>query len=58
MACQLKRFGVRYRLIEMNLGPTTQSRALAIQARTLELLAQMGIAQEALEQGKPARAMN
>jgi 2-polyprenyl-6-methoxyphenol hydroxylase-like FAD-dependent oxidoreductase len=58
LACQLERFGIPYRIIEKNSGPTTQSRALAIQARSLELFAQMGIAQKAVEQGKRAKAVN
>ena len=58
LACQLARFGISYRIIEKNSGPTTQSRALAIQARSLELFAQMGIAQKAVEQGKRAKAVN
>lgn len=58
LACQLARFGISYRIVEKNSGPTTQSRALAIQARSLELFAQMGIAQKAVEQGKHAKAVN
>ncbi|HEX9440332.1 MAG TPA: FAD-dependent monooxygenase, partial [Roseiflexaceae bacterium] len=58
LACQFERFGIPYRIIEKNSGPTTQSRALAIQARSLELFAQLGIAQKAVEQGKRAKAVN
>jgi 2-polyprenyl-6-methoxyphenol hydroxylase-like FAD-dependent oxidoreductase len=58
LACQFERFGIPYRIIEKNSAPTTQSRALAIQARSLELFAQMGIAQKAVEQGKRAKAVN
>jgi 2-polyprenyl-6-methoxyphenol hydroxylase-like FAD-dependent oxidoreductase len=58
LACQLERFGIPYRIIEKNGGPTTQSRALAIQPRSLELFAQMGIAQKAVAQGKQAKAVN
>jgi 2-polyprenyl-6-methoxyphenol hydroxylase-like FAD-dependent oxidoreductase len=58
LACQLARFGISYRIVEKNSGPTTQSRALAIQARSLELFAQMGIAQQAVAQGKRAKAVN
>ncbi len=57
-ACQLARWGIPFRIVEKNSGPTTQSRALAIQARTLEIFAQMGIAQDAVMQGKPAKAVN
>jgi 2-polyprenyl-6-methoxyphenol hydroxylase-like FAD-dependent oxidoreductase len=58
MACQLARWGIPFRIVEKNSGPTTQSRALAIQARSLEIFAQMGIAQDAVAQGKPAKAVN
>jgi 2-polyprenyl-6-methoxyphenol hydroxylase-like FAD-dependent oxidoreductase len=58
MACQLTRFGIPCRIIEKNSGPTTQSRALAIQARSLELFSQMGIAQKAVEQGKQAKGVS
>ena len=58
MACQLTRFGIPFRIIEKNSGATTQSRALAIQARTLEIFAQIGIAQKAVEQGKRANGVN
>jgi 2-polyprenyl-6-methoxyphenol hydroxylase-like FAD-dependent oxidoreductase len=58
LACQLARFGISHRIVEKNSGPTTQSRALAIQARSLELFAQLGIAQQAVEQGKRAKAVN
>ena len=44
MACELLRHGVPCRVIEQNEGPTplTQSRALGIQARTLEALENVG----------------
>src|SRR5689334_1616161 len=58
MACQLERFGIPYRIIEKNGGPTTQSRALAIQPRTLEIFAQMDVVQTALQQGVPAKGIN
>jgi len=54
MACQLARFGVPFRIIEKNLCPTDKSKALAVQARTLEIYDQMGIAQTAVEQGQVA----
>ena len=60
MACQLARFGIPFRIIEKNSGPTTQSRALAIQARSLEVFSQMGrdVARKAVKQGKIAKAVN
>src|SRR5690349_14985156 len=58
MACQLTRFGIPFRIIEKNSGPTTQSRALAVQARSLEVFAQMGVAQRAVQEGKVAKAVD
>jgi 2-polyprenyl-6-methoxyphenol hydroxylase-like FAD-dependent oxidoreductase len=57
LACQLTRFGIPYRIIEQHGGPTTESRALALQPRSLELFAQMGLAAQAVAQGKPARGV-
>jgi 2-polyprenyl-6-methoxyphenol hydroxylase-like FAD-dependent oxidoreductase len=57
LACQLTRFGIPYRIIEQHSGPTTQSRALAIQPRSLELFAQMGLAEQAVAQGRPAKGI-
>jgi 2-polyprenyl-6-methoxyphenol hydroxylase-like FAD-dependent oxidoreductase len=58
MACQLARFHIPFRIIEKNDGPTTQSRALVIQPRSLEILEQMGIARAAMDQGQPFQAIN
>src|SRR5215467_1510838 len=58
MASQLARFGIPFRLIEKNEGPTTQSRALVIQPRSLEIFEQMGIAERAVKQGKIFQTIN
>src|SRR5262245_18047183 len=58
MASQLARFGIPFRLIEKNEGPTTQSRALVIQPRSLKILEHMGIAERALKQGKIFQTIN
>ena len=58
MACQLARFGIPFRLIEKNEGPTTQSRALVIQARSLEIFEQMGVAERAVRQGRIFQTIN
>lgn len=52
LANQLVRRGVRPLIIDRNSGPAQQSRAMAVQARTLEIFAQLGIADRALELGK------
>src|SRR6266496_2922586 len=58
MASQLARFGIPFRLIEKNEGPTTQSRALVIQPRSLEIFEQMGIADRAVKQGRIFQTIN
>jgi 2-polyprenyl-6-methoxyphenol hydroxylase-like FAD-dependent oxidoreductase len=51
-ANQLVRRGVRVEIIDRHTGPAQQSRALGVQARTLEIYAQLGIVDRALELGK------
>jgi len=58
MAAQLAMFQVPFRIIDKNEDHTTQSRALVIHARSLEIFDQMGIADEAIKQGEKARAVN
>jgi 2-polyprenyl-6-methoxyphenol hydroxylase-like FAD-dependent oxidoreductase len=58
MASQLSRFGIPFRIIEKNEGPTTQSRALVIQPRSLEIFEQMGIAERAVKQGRIFQTIN
>lgn len=54
MALQLARRGVRALLIDKNPGPSIQTKALGVQARTLEIYAHLGIADRALELGMKA----
>lgn len=56
-ALELSRLGVPVRLVEQRPGPATTSRALAVQARTLELLGQRGLATEMLRLGNRGRAV-
>ena len=51
LANQLARRGVRPVIIDRHSGPAQQSRAMAVHARSLEIYAQMGIAQETLHRG-------
>jgi 2-polyprenyl-6-methoxyphenol hydroxylase-like FAD-dependent oxidoreductase len=51
LALWLARAGVPFRLIEKNSGPGQASRAMAVQARTLEFYRQLGIANEAVSAG-------
>jgi len=51
LAIALRRHGVRCRVVDKNDGPSELCKALAVQARTLEIFAHLGIAQAALEGG-------
>src|ERR1700729_1694352 len=50
------RLGVGVRIIDRAPEPSTTSRALAVQARTLELMQPRGIGEEMVRLGNPARA--
>lgn len=58
LANQLVRRGVRVLLIDRHSGPAQQTRALGVQARTLEIYGQLGIAARALELGKVGTGAN
>jgi 2-polyprenyl-6-methoxyphenol hydroxylase-like FAD-dependent oxidoreductase len=51
LALWLARSGVSFRIIEKNDGPGQASRAMAVQARTLEFYRQLGIADRVIESG-------
>jgi len=54
MAAQLLRYGVQPVIIDSKHGPTDQSKALAVQARSLEIYRQMGVIDKVLPAGKQA----
>lgn len=54
-ACGLRRQGVDCIIIDKKDGPTKESRALVVHARTLEIYQQMGIAEAAIRQGEIVR---
>jgi 2-polyprenyl-6-methoxyphenol hydroxylase-like FAD-dependent oxidoreductase len=58
LACQLSRFGVRARVVEALAQPQPHSRAIGIQARTLELLAGLEVTDELCARGVKVRAIN
>ena len=58
LANQLVRRGVRVRIIDRHAGPAQQTRALGVQARTLEIYAKLGIVDRALELGKIGTGAN
>jgi 2-polyprenyl-6-methoxyphenol hydroxylase-like FAD-dependent oxidoreductase len=58
LANQLARRGVRAQIIDRHAGPARETRALGVQARTLEIYAQLGIVERALELGKRGTGVN
>ncbi len=54
LANQLARRGVRIRIIDRHAGPARESRALGVQARTLEIYSHLGIADQAVALGTKA----
>jgi 2-polyprenyl-6-methoxyphenol hydroxylase-like FAD-dependent oxidoreductase len=55
-AMELSRFGIPIRIVDKLLTPSSTSRALAVQARTLELFEQRGLSQEMLQIGNRGTA--
>lgn len=58
MAAQLLRYGIQPLIIDSKKGPTDQSRALAVQARSMEIYRQMGLADLALQDGIQAESVS
>ncbi len=58
MAAQLLRYGVQPIIIDIKRGPTDESKALAVQARSLEIYRQMGVIDRILKDGKQAQAVS
>src|SRR5258708_37444405 len=58
LALWLTRLSVRVRIIDKTSEPGTTSRALAVQARTLELYGQLGFADLVVERGRKVNAAN
>jgi 2-polyprenyl-6-methoxyphenol hydroxylase-like FAD-dependent oxidoreductase len=57
MAAQLLRFGIQPIIIDSKTEITKESRALAVQARSLEVLRQMGLDEIALKEGNVAKGL-
>jgi 2-polyprenyl-6-methoxyphenol hydroxylase-like FAD-dependent oxidoreductase len=56
MAAELNRHGISCRIVDKNDGPTHETRAASIQARTLEILESIGLADELLQAGNICHA--
>jgi len=57
LACQLLRYGIDFVVVEKNEGVTRFSKAVGVQARTLEIYEQLGLAEQAVERGAIASKM-
>ena len=53
LACELRRRGIQIRLIDQLPARTTQSRALGLQARSLEVFEKLGVLDQMLDRGLP-----
>src|ERR1700736_1343948 len=58
LALWLTKLGVNVRVVDKTAEPGTTSRALAVQARTLELYRQLGLADAVVDAGRKAVAVN
>jgi 2-polyprenyl-6-methoxyphenol hydroxylase-like FAD-dependent oxidoreductase len=58
LANQLARRGVVFVIVDRHAGPSVETRALGVQARTLEIYSQLGIVDQALKLGKPSTGGN
>ena len=58
LALWLTRLGARVRIVDKTAEPGTTSRAVAVQARTLELYRQIGLADAVVHRGRKAGAVN
>src|SRR4249919_3054509 len=58
LANQLGRRGIRPLIIDRHKGPAEQTRAMAVQARTLEIYAKLGIAERAVALGRKGNGAN
>lgn len=57
MAYELARFGIAFRIIDKKPQQTQYSNAVALQARTLEIFKQVGLADEFLQIGQPCKSL-
>src|SRR2546425_5639342 len=58
MAAELARHKVQCRIVDMASGPSEHCKALSVQARTMEIFAQIGILDQAIDAGLILRGAN
>jgi len=56
-ANQLARFGIDFIILDKKSGPTIESRAIAVTARSLEIYEQMGLVETVIEQGEKINSL-
>ncbi|HET6996816.1 MAG TPA: FAD-dependent monooxygenase [Chitinophagaceae bacterium] len=57
LAAQLFRYGIDFIIIDKKPGTTTLSKALVVQARTLEIFQELGLAEKAIGEGRMTTAL-
>ncbi|MFL5754200.1 MAG: FAD-dependent oxidoreductase, partial [Bacteroidia bacterium] len=57
-ANQLMRFGIEFIIVDHKAGPTKESRAIAVTARSLEIYQQLGLVDRVLSQGTQMSSFN
>jgi len=58
LANQLTRFGADFLVLDKKAGPTVESRALVVQARSMEIYEQMGLSDTVVQDGQPAAGIS
>lgn len=58
LACQLSLYGVKFRIFDKSADHTTQSRALVVHARSLEIFDQLELADEAITRGEIVKGVH
>ncbi|MEI6949043.1 FAD-dependent monooxygenase [Paraflavisolibacter sp. H34] len=58
LAAQLLRFGIDFVLLDKKDGPTPLSKALVVQARSLEIFEELGLAAKAIGEGRTTMGLN
>src|ERR1700722_11387006 len=57
LANQLTRFNVDYLILDQKSGPTEQSRALVVQARSMEIYEQLGLSEHIINDGQASNGI-
>jgi 2-polyprenyl-6-methoxyphenol hydroxylase-like FAD-dependent oxidoreductase len=58
LAAQFHRYGIPFHIVDEKDGPTKLSKAVVVQARSIEIFRELGLGGEALSHGKVTNALN